>query len=144
QAGSDFVEALVQCDLPGNARQVENLVWRALAHKEDETPLGLADLPSEVLMTLSAPQEGLSPAPATREAQSTAHTEPNELGAALTWLLRASGGNLMSALNQCERMLLEAALDQSRGNQSRAARLLGITPRSVYSKLRRYRLAPSR
>jgi len=33
---------------------------------------------------------------------------------------------------------VNAALEHEHGNQSRAARLLGITPRSVYNKLRKH------
>jgi DNA-binding NtrC family response regulator len=35
---------------------------------------------------------------------------------------------------------MEAALAASGGNQSRAARLLGITARSVYNKIRKHHL----
>jgi DNA-binding protein Fis len=37
-------------------------------------------------------------------------------------------------------MLLERALQKTCGNQSKAARILGITPRSVYNKLRKHHL----
>jgi len=40
----------------------------------------------------------------------------------------------------CERHALEAAMERTRGNQSETAKLLGITPRSVYNKLRKHRL----
>jgi transcriptional regulator with GAF, ATPase, and Fis domain len=35
---------------------------------------------------------------------------------------------------------LEAALHRAQGNQSQTARLLGITPRSVYNMVRKYNL----
>jgi len=50
-------------------------------------------------------------------------------------LLDLNGWNLSQSLQYCERLLLEAALHRAHGNQSRAAELLGITPRSVYNKL---------
>lgn len=40
-----FLEALRQVELRGNARQLENLVRFALANKEEDSPLGLSDLP---------------------------------------------------------------------------------------------------
>ena len=40
-----FIEALRQVELRGNARQLENLVRFALVNKEDDSPLGLSDLP---------------------------------------------------------------------------------------------------
>jgi DNA-binding NtrC family response regulator len=36
---------------------------------------------------------------------------------------------------------VEAALQAADGNQSRTARLLGVTPRCVYNKMRKHRLA---
>jgi len=47
---------------------------------------------------------------------------------------------LSQFLEQCEKLLLQNALRQTRGNQSKTARLLGITPRSVYNKLIKHRL----
>jgi transcriptional regulator with PAS, ATPase and Fis domain len=41
----EFSEALTQLQLPGNARQLENLVRWALVHKDDDTALNLRDLP---------------------------------------------------------------------------------------------------
>jgi len=48
--------------------------------------------------------------------------------------------NLSRSLLFCERLLLEATLRAARGNQTHAARLLGITPRSVYNKIRKHNL----
>ena len=49
----DFIAALTQVDLPGNARQVENLVRWALVNKDDETSLTLRDLPLDIWQQLS-------------------------------------------------------------------------------------------
>ena len=46
--------------------------------------------------------------------------------------------NLARTLDYCEALLLEAALRRSGGNQSKAAQLMGITPRSVYNKIRKH------
>ena len=56
QAGEDFVSALAQADLPGNARQVENIVRRAIVRKDDDSPLGLGDLPPEIWSHVSQPR----------------------------------------------------------------------------------------
>jgi DNA-binding NtrC family response regulator len=53
-------------------------------------------------------------------------------------LLARHQGNLAAALDECERALLETVLSKKQGNQSETARELGITPRSVYNKLRKY------
>ena len=54
-------------------------------------------------------------------------------------LLEANGWNLSRSLAHCEREALEAAMQRAHGNQSESARLLGITPRSVYNKMRKHR-----
>ncbi len=43
-------------------------------------------------------------------------------------------------MQHCERVLIESALERAHGNQSLMAKWLGITPRSVYNKLRKYHL----
>jgi DNA-binding NtrC family response regulator len=47
------------------------------------------------------------------------------------------GTKLSSAVEQVERDLIQAALDRSGGNISESARVLGLTRRGLYLKLRR-------
>jgi two-component system response regulator PilR (NtrC family) len=124
---AEFVDAFSRLDLHGNAREVENLVRSALVHNDGTAPLRLADLPAHVWQQLV--QE--SPAPAV---EAGGREEP------LT-MLEANGWNLSRTLRACERSCVQAAFRVSHGNQSKTARLLGITPRSVYNKLRRHRIA---
>jgi transcriptional regulator with GAF, ATPase, and Fis domain len=129
----DFVEALRQVDLPGNVRQLENVVRQALVNKETDAPLTLRDLPVEIWRQLAERWEG-----------HVDRREPGDsapLSSCLVNLVFANGWNLAQALHHCERILLEAALRRKRGNQSQTARLLGLTPRSVYSKIRRHHLS---
>ena len=51
--------------------------------------------------------------------------------------LGSKGGNLSRVVEYCERLLVEAALQRAQGNHSQAARVLGITPRTLYNKLRK-------
>jgi two-component system, NtrC family, nitrogen regulation response regulator GlnG len=141
-AGRDFAEALARIPLPGNARQVENFVRRAIAQKDDDTPLGLADLPREVLESLVEPQAGRSGEDGFSGQGESEQLKSSDAGATLQSLLATSAGNLNQALEKCERVLLQMTLEKARGNQSQAAQLLGITPRSVYSKLRKHGLHP--
>jgi len=46
--------------LPGNVRQLENLVRQALVNKYDDSPLNLSDLPIEVWRQLSEQGESRS------------------------------------------------------------------------------------
>ena len=131
---SEFVEALCEIDLPGNARQVENLVRWALVHNTTGR-LDLGDLPPEVWAQLA--QRARSPEGIAAPAGPMLVARPADA----VGLLDTNGWKLSESLDSCERSIIATALRVSQGNQSRAARLLGITPRSVYNKVRRYKLA---
>jgi transcriptional regulator with GAF, ATPase, and Fis domain len=125
-----FLHALETYAMPGNARQLENLVCRALMRWEGRTALSLRDLPEEIWQGL------LSPAAADR------HAAPQCQPAAPP-ANKVSGEddveppiwNLKKAMQRAELELVHRAVEAAAGNQSKAARLLGITPRSVYNKL---------
>ncbi|HET9036196.1 MAG TPA: sigma 54-interacting transcriptional regulator, partial [Myxococcaceae bacterium] len=96
---------------PGNVRQLENIVERAVTLAESSR-LGADTLPPAL--------RGEAPAPA-------AETDLHELQA---------GFSLEKHLDDAERRLLVAALRRANGVKTRAAELLGLTFRSF-----RYRLA---
>jgi two-component system response regulator PilR (NtrC family) len=127
-ASPEYIEALARHELPGNVRQLENLVRWSLANKEEAGPLRLPDLPREVWA-------GLARAPAASETAAAPERRFFEE------LLTQFDGSLSRSLGFCERQLLEAALLRSGGNQTKAARLVGLTPRSIYNKIRKHRLA---
>ncbi|HEX9146495.1 MAG TPA: sigma 54-interacting transcriptional regulator [Candidatus Binatia bacterium] len=141
--GGDFVEALVQVELPGNVRQLENVVRQVLVNKEDRSPLSLSDLPVEVWRQLSGEAEGRSDSSESlsrKEDSSPLKTPPQDLTTHVLQMLDTNGWRLSRSLEWCERLFLEAALRKARGNQSQTARLLGITSRSVYNKVRKHNL----
>jgi transcriptional regulator with GAF, ATPase, and Fis domain len=133
EVATEVVQAVTRLRLEGNAREVENLVRHALASKRTDGPLRLGDLPPETWRQLVA-ESGADP--------SCAASSPVETSSipAPGAFLRAHHWSLADSLGDCERALLEAALDLAHGNQAGAARLLGITPRSVYNKIRRLRI----
>jgi transcriptional regulator with PAS, ATPase and Fis domain len=138
----DFIEAVARLKLPGNARELENLVRRALVNKQDGTPLGLSDLPVEIWQQLCEQQACHSkPAPCyeIQETLNASQPSPLELNSLVQWL-DSNGWDLTHALDYCERLILEVALHHAHGNQTETADLLGITPRSVYNKLRKHHL----
>ncbi len=142
---AEFVEAVSRLELPGNARQLENLVREALLNKQDGSPLTLSDLPPEIWRRLADQGEvSLAWPPQAGEEQlprgPTPRASEHGLAPYVTEVLDTSGWNLARSLEYCERLLLEAALHLAHGNQSQTARILGITPRSVYTKLRKHRL----
>ena len=138
--GADFLEALRQVDLPGNVRQLENIVRQAIARRETDDPLGLRDLPLELLQQLSAPAPSTQPAPQVENTE----LERAEIAKNIVRLLEVNEWNLSRSLEACERHAMEAAMYRAAGNQSKVARLLGITPRSVYNKMHKHRLAFSK
>ncbi|MDQ3804748.1 MAG: sigma-54 dependent transcriptional regulator [Acidobacteriota bacterium] len=138
-ASPEFVEALKRVRMPGNARQLGNIVRQALFNKRDDTPLGLSDLSPGVWRELLS-QEA-APAGGEAEACPRAPAREPETQSFLVELLRRHDWNLARALRHCERVLIETALNQTHGNQSQTASLLGITPRSVYNKVRKHHLS---
>jgi len=128
---AEFLEALGQVGLPGNVRQLENLVRQTLVRRQGNHPLGLQDLPVELLAELSASEPAL---------QSFDKANPAEIVSDIVGLLEMNKWNLSRLLESCERQAMEVAMRRAYGNQSKAAHLLGITPRSVYNKMRKHRL----
>ena len=126
-------------ELPGNIRQLENLVRQALVRKANDLPLSVSDLPIETLLELV----GLDKKSEEKKPAEVDSVDAQALGTSIGRLLDASGWNLTRSMEICERHALEAAMARTQGNQSQTAKLLGITPRSVYNKLRKYNLKVS-
>jgi DNA-binding NtrC family response regulator/tetratricopeptide (TPR) repeat protein len=110
---SEALDAFSQYWWPGNVRQLKNEIQRAVA--------------------LSAPGGTIEPQ----------HLSP-EIGATRLPLVGtmaarrpATPTTLAIAVEQIERDMIQAALDQARGNISETARTLGLTRRGLYLKLRR-------
>jgi DNA-binding NtrC family response regulator len=127
---SDFAEALKTIVLPGNVRQLEHIICQALSVKSAGGALALRDLPLEVWRQLA------------RETQDVGDTESTarKVDVAMPLSFDPEDWQLSHFLASCEKILLERALQKTCGNQSKAARLLGITPRSVYNKLHKHHL----
>ena len=53
EVGADFLDALRQIALPGNVRQLEDLIRQALVGRRTDAPFGLNDLPAEAWRQLS-------------------------------------------------------------------------------------------
>jgi two-component system nitrogen regulation response regulator GlnG len=138
EVGRDFIQALRTAELPGNVRQLENLVCRALVNWKGNEPLSLKDLPPEMWRELSATEQ----VEAASAKSPSAHRTDTQAGFATYAMeyLRSHQWNLLETIRDMESILVQGAVTASRGNQSEAARLLGITPRSVYNKLHRTEL----
>ncbi len=129
QFGPRVLEALRLLPWEGNSRQLRNFLWEALAHKDDDTVLGMEDLPPWVLEALA------------HRSTSGEATAPDVLvDAALTQRVIEKGLTLSEAVEQYERRLLQEVLQRYNGNRTRTAEKLGLTPRSIFNKIKKYGL----
>jgi DNA-binding NtrC family response regulator len=99
---SEFMSRLMQYDWPGNIRQLENVLERALLLSSG-AQLDVMHLPSEL---------------AGRRPSRSTETTPEEL----------------------QSMAIKRALEETRGDRLRAAKLLGISRTTLYRKLKEYGL----
>jgi len=111
------LRALAEYDWPGNVRQLENTIERAVAMETGEE------------LRVELPVER----PKARAAAAVAGTAPSSE-------LPAEGVDLENHVAAIERTLLQAALRQSNGVQTRAAELLKLSYRSFRHLLKKYEL----
>jgi two-component system, NtrC family, response regulator AtoC len=123
--GPRVLEALTLLPFEGNTRQLDGLIRHAVAQKDTGSLLEMEDLPRWVFETLAC-----RPAP--------------HAGVALLDRLvdEVCDGSctLAEAIEQLECRLLQKILRQTGGNRTRAADVLGLTPRSIFNKIKKYRL----
>lgn len=105
---------------PGNIRELKNIVIRLVA-KHAGYEVGAADLMTE-----------FEPLPLAED-QRARFADPLE--AARQRLLSETGFSLDKAMAEQEQIYLDAALGLSEGNISKAARLLGLSRSTLYSRL---------
>jgi DNA-binding NtrC family response regulator len=143
-ASRDLVRALRRVELPGNVRQLENVVRRAMVTWRRGDTLSVCDLPPELWIEIAhvadqpaevAPEPNPDEVAADDRSPAAAPALVDAVG-----VLEAASWQLDRALALCEQTIVSAALGVSRGNRSRAARLLGISPRSIFNKLRKYHI----
>jgi transcriptional regulator with GAF, ATPase, and Fis domain len=116
------LQALVSYDWPGNVRELENAIERAVIIASGRQ-IELGDLPEAVSKRAIDANEQL------RHERISAASE----GRALTMEV-----DLPSSMDEIERQMIEATLDYTGGDKSRAARVLGIGRKTLYRKLQQY------
>jgi DNA-binding NtrC family response regulator len=114
---SEALEAFSQYWWPGNVRQLKNEIQRAVAMSTPGTTIEAQHLSPEVGST-----------------RPTAATAAHAVAPAR---IPRTSANLAEAIEEVERDLIQSALNGSSGNISQAARVLGLTRRGLYLKLRR-------
>jgi DNA-binding NtrC family response regulator len=103
----EAMDILMKYDYPGNVRELENIIQRAVVMARED-----------IIVT-----DDLSPA---------------VLGRQRTGMETASKHGLIAQVEALEQRLIRESLDASQGNQSRAARALGISERHLRYKLKKY------
>lgn len=119
---SSALLALSRYPFPGNVRELENVLERAVALAENPSKIDAADLRLTV-----------DDHPVTQAAASGTPVGAGTL---------AGRTPLQDFLDRSERETLELALSQTRGNRTQAAKLLGITFRSMRYRLERLGMEP--
>jgi transcriptional regulator with GAF, ATPase, and Fis domain len=114
-------EVLLAHSWPGNVRELQNAIERALILTDG----GL----------ITGAQLGIAP----RRERST-RERPRQEGDASGEVSGARGPRL--SLAEWEKQIISDALASARGNKSEAARLLGLTRSQLYTRLKRFGLAP--
>ena len=138
QLSADALEALREYGFPGNVRELENILERALAMAE-ENELTAADLRLPRLATQTQPA---APAPGQTAATATAPlAAPGTPAVAIdprTLNPRDTASSpLPSYIEEIERAAIQQALQENRYNKTRTAAALGITFRALRYKLKK-------
>ena len=115
QLGAATLDLFATYWWPGNVRQLRNEIQRAVAM----SPPGGSIEPEHLSADLAAPP------PTSGTVQAAAFQAPT------------LGGNLASAVEQVERDMIRSTLARTGGNISETARVLGLTRRGLYLKMRR-------
>ena len=117
----DAMEALRRYHWPGNVRQLRNCLERAVLLANDGR-ITAAELPPEILQPAGA---GAS--------------APTAAAAVVGAATGADGGGV-PPLREVERQQILAALEQTNWHRGKTAELLGISPSTLYRRLRDYNL----
>jgi DNA-binding NtrC family response regulator len=118
---------------PGNVRQLRNCLERAVLLSNDNR-ITLSELPPEVARPVAAPVMFAQPSGAAQGADSSSNS--NAAGQASFNAASSSP----ASLREVERQQILAALEQTNWHRAKTAEILGISPSTLYRRLRDYDL----
>jgi DNA-binding NtrC family response regulator len=118
----DALAALMSYDWPGNVRELENAIERAVIIASGRQ-IELDDLP--VAVSKSTLEEKARVRGERAKAANEGRTTSIEI-------------DVPSSMDEIERQVIEATLDYTEGDKTRAARELGIGRKTIYRKLEQY------
>lgn len=116
------LKALVTYDWPGNVRELENAIERAVIIASGRQ-IELEDLP-EAIGNIAAEREALARA---ERAQAASEGRSTRIEI-----------EVPSSMDEIERRAIEATLDYTSGDKTKAARFLNIGRKTIYRKLEQY------
>ncbi|MBL8523857.1 MAG: sigma-54-dependent Fis family transcriptional regulator [Betaproteobacteria bacterium] len=114
-------EAWLEYVFPGNVRELKNIVIRLTAKHSGYT-IGKEELFAEFELS----------APPSQQLEAAAGSVPSSIASEIE---ASTGFSLATALAAVELQYIDAAVELARGNMSQAARLLGISRSTLYSRL---------
>jgi transcriptional regulator with PAS, ATPase and Fis domain len=140
---ADALDLMRRYSWPGNIRELRNVIERAVLLAGDGD-IGVEHLPVEKLRaTLAHPSTpdlaSFNPPPASPPPAAPAAAPPRPADAAAT-----DSGRLRADLEAVERQHILDALAKTGGNQTEAARLLGISRRTLLTRLDHYAISRPR
>jgi DNA-binding NtrC family response regulator len=121
-------EFLASCTLQGNVRELENTVRQILAFKSSGTELVLGDIPPSIL---ARTRKNRAP---------DRHYAISEFVEAACRLVDCGKMTLPQLVSTCERLVLRNSLEKSTSTSADLAKQLGMSRRTLYNKIQKYRL----
>jgi transcriptional regulator with PAS, ATPase and Fis domain len=120
QVDPSVIDVLARYGFEGNVRELENIVRHVLFNKERGDTIKVEDLPKRILASVVGGDR-----------------VPNSetVSEYLSSRVVRDGMSLNDVLKECECSLLNSVLDHTQGKRTTAAKLLGISERTLYNKL---------
>lgn len=127
-------QALQRYSFPGNVRELENVLERAVALSVSGL-IGIADL--QLRSPVPGPLTGEALAVTATEISAGSGKSPAAAGTSTALPVAASGGPLGDQLESIERAAIVRALSQTRYNKTAAAKLLGMSFRALRYRVKK-------